>query len=340
MSKVAVVILNWNGKKYLQQFLPSVVQYSENESVDVFVADNGSTDDSILFVEKEYKQIKIITLDKNYGFAEGYNRALNQIDAEYFVLLNSDVEVTENWIFPIINLMEKDKTVAAAMPKMKSFAQREYFEYAGAGGGFIDKFGYPFCRGRILNVIEKDNGQYNDNREIFWATGACMFVRADLYKQFGGLDDYFFAHMEEIDLCWRMKNAGFKIMYVAEVEVFHVGGGTLPNNNPKKIYLNYRNNLFLLYKNLPENKILSSLIFRMILDGFSALVYLLSFRFSFFKAVIQAHFAFYQKLPDYRKQRKQFKQLIVKEKHGEMLQKSIVFSFFIFKKKSFNLLFE
>ena len=332
--KIAVVILNWNGVNYLEKFLPSVVKYSANEDVEIYVADNNSTDNSVSFIKSNYPQINIIQLDKNYGFAGGYNQALHQINAEYFVLLNSDVEVTENWIMPIINKMDLDNSIAAAMPKIKSYHDKDKFEYAGAAGGFIDKYGYPFCRGRILDAIEEDTGQYNDEKEIFWASGACMFVKADVYNKLDGLDADFFAHMEEIDLCWRMKNQGYKIMYYPDCEVFHVGGGALPNNNPQKLYLNYRNNLFLLYKNLPSEKRHRIVIFRMILDGASASIYLLNLSFLFFYAVLKAHVHFYLAIKTLKNKRK--KLVHINDYHKEVFDKSIVKMFFIKKNKKFS----
>ncbi len=331
--KVAVVILNWNGQKHLEMFLPSVVAHSAIEGVGIYVADNGSTDNSVEFLKLEYPQINLIILDKNYGYTGGYNRALAQIDAEYFVLLNSDVEVTPNWIEPIIQFMDKDKKVAACQPKILSYSNREYFEYAGAAGGFIDKYGYPFCRGRILNSFEKDEGQYNDTAEIFWATGACLFVRADLFKLTGGLDDNFFAHMEEIDLCWRLKNMGYKIYYLSSSTVYHLGGGSLSNNSPKKLYLNYRNNLFLLHKNLPIKRKFIIIFARLILDGFSALVYLISFKFAFFTAVFNAHVGFYSYLINNKGSKND---MINNINHSEIYKHSIIKAFFIQRIRKFT----
>ncbi len=337
MPKIAVVILNWNGEKFLEKFLPSVTQYSDNQNIELYIADNNSSDNSVQFLTENYPQIKLILLDKNYGFAEGYNKALNQVEADYFVLLNSDVEVTENWIFPIINYMEKNENVAAVQPKILAYNNKEDFEYAGAAGGFIDKLGYPFCRGRIISEVEKDEGQYDNITEIFWATGACMFVRANIYKEFGGLDADFFAHMEEIDLCWRLKNAGYKIVYSNESKIYHVGGGTLGSESPHKLFLNYRNNLLLLYKNLPTSKLFFTIYFRLLLDGLSGLVYLMSFKFSFFFAVIKAHFDFYAKIPIFRKKRKQLLQNNNNsEIHKQIFRKSIVFNFMIKKNKKFT----
>jgi hypothetical protein len=311
-----------------------VVENSQEKDSQIFVADNGSSDDSVEFLKTNYPEIRLICLDKNYGFSEGYNRALNKIDAKYFVLLNSDVEVTPNWISPIVEIMDNDSNIAAAAPKLLAFHNKTSFEYAGAAGGYIDKFGYPFCKGRIISVIEKDNGQYDGVFDVFWASGACLFVRADLYKKFGGLDNDFFAHMEEIDLCWRLKNQGFSIKNVNTVHVFHVGGGTLPNENPRKIFLNYRNNLLLLLKNLPKKNLFSSIFIRMILDGMSGTVYLLRGKFRFFFAVIKAHFAFYLVIPKYLKKRKELTK--IETIHSETYTKSIVVSFFIGKAKTFD----
>ncbi len=332
--KTAIVILNWNGKKILEQFLPSVIKYSKNDDTEVIVADNGSTDYSVSFLKEKFPEIELILFDKNYGFTGGYNKALQQINAEYFVLLNSDVEVTKNWLNPIINILDADKTIVAAMPKILAYNNKNQFEYAGASGGFIDKFGYPFCRGRILDKIEEDRGQYNDVKDIFWASGAAMFVRADLYKHFGGLDDDFFAHMEEIDLCWRMKNAGYRIVVVPESVVYHVGGGTLPNNNPQKVFLNHRNNLFLLLKNLPKQKLIPLIFSRLILDGLSGILYLVSLKFGFFFALIKAHFNFYGNISKMIKKRNT--QNVSEGNQNEIYQKSIVFSYFLRKKDTFD----
>jgi len=247
--KIAVVILNWNGIKHLGEFLPSVLA-STWPDLDIIVGDNGSTDGSVEFLQQNFPSVQIIQNDKNYGFTGGYNRVLEKVDADYFILLNSDVEVHNGWIEPVIDLMETDPLVAAAVPKIKSFAQKNYYEHAGAAGGFIDVFGYPFCRGRMFYEIEEDNGQYEQSGEVFWASGAAMFVKKQYWVEAGGFDDRFFAHMEEIDLCWRLKNMGYKIMYCAESEVYHVGGGTLNTENPFKTFLNFRNNLLLLKNNL------------------------------------------------------------------------------------------
>ncbi len=331
--KIAIVILNWNGEKFLKKFLPSVVKYSEGENNEIIVADNGSTDNSVSFLKGNYPNVRLILFNKNYGFTGGYNKALEQIDAKYFVLLNSDVEVTENWIEPIVSMMDKDTTIAAAMPKIISYEKQCSFEYAGASGGFIDKYGYPFCRGRIIDTTEEDVGQYDSIEDVFWASGAAMFVRANLYKKVGGLDNDFFAHMEEIDLCWRLKNMGHRVVVNPKSVVYHVGGGTLPNNSPRKIYFNYRNNLFLLLKNLPSNKIIPIIFSRLVLDGLSGFVYLASFKFNFFFAVLKAHFSFYTNIVKTLKKRD--KQIVKDQNHKEVYNKSIVFSYFIKKKNAF-----
>lgn len=332
-SKVAVVILNWNGRKFLQQFLPGLIENSSVPCVELYVADNGSTDDSVSFIQQNYPQIKLVLFDKNYGFTGGYNKALGQIESEYFVILNSDVEVTPNWLEPLIDFMDKNRASAACQPKIKSFAQKDYFEYAGAAGGFIDKYGYPFCRGRILNELEKDEGQYDDVREIFWATGACMFVRASVFQSAGGFDEDFFAHMEEIDLCWRFKNMGHKIYYHPASVVYHVGGGALPNDSPRKLFLNYRNNLFLLLKNLNGAQLLPGLFKRMILDGFSATLYLTGLKFSSFGAVFRAHLAFYKLL--FKMYRKRNKKQLKLNQIEEIYPGSIVYEYFLKKRKYF-----
>lgn len=336
MLKTAIVILNWNGVDFLKKFLPTVIQYSESEETKVIVADNGSTDESIRLLQTDFPETRIIELDRNYGFSEGYNRALEQIEAEYFVLLNSDVEVTPNWVDPIINAFEKDASIGAAMPKMKAYHDKKLFEYAGAAGGFIDKMGYPFCRGRIISEVETDEGQYNDAKEIFWASGACMFVRSKVYRECGGLDNDFFAHMEEIDLCWRIKTEGYKIMYFPDVEVYHVGGGTLPNNSPGKIYLNYRNNLSLLYKNLPSGKLWTTILFRMMLDFVSALLYIAQGKFSFYTSVVKAHWHFVFQLKKMRKKRKALLRKRSNKLSKEVFDGCIVFDFFLKGKKRFD----
>lgn len=334
--KVAVVILNWNGRSYLERFLPSVVNFSQTDEVKVVIVDNNSTDDSCDFVSKTYPQIELIRFDKNYGFARGYSLALPQINAEYYVLLNSDVEVTENWLPPIITRMDEDHEIAAMMPKILSWENREYFEYAGAAGGFIDKYGYPFCRGRILTTIEKDEGQYDESIEIFWASGACMVLRASAYSKTGGLDGDFFAHMEEIDLCWRLKRLGYSIHYCADSVVYHVGGGTLPNDNPRKLYYNYRNSLYLLFKNISHAGFFTILMPRMVLDGVSAGAYLLQGKFLFSISVLRAHIRFYLSLMMLINKRRIFNKIIAKAQVSRIYNKSIVLSYFAKGKRKFG----
>lgn len=336
MTDIAVVILNWNGKGYLEKFLPFVVKHSSFRDTEVIVADNGSTDDSIAFILKHFPTVRVITLGKNYGFAWGYHKALEEIHSKYYVLLNSDVEVTPDWLIPLFNMMELHPKMGACMPKIVSYHHRDQFEYAGASGGYIDRFGYPFCRGRILSQIEKDHGQYDAFSEIFWASGACMFVRATAYEYAGGLDEAFFAHMEEIDLCWRMHRTGWKVSVVPASKIYHVGGGTLPNNNPSKLYLNYRNSLFMLIKNLPVFQLIPVVLIRMILDGFSAILYLIQGNPGFFFAVIRAHLAFQRRIPGLIKKRRELKGTIRTGKFKEIYPRSIVFDFFVCRKRKFD----
>lgn len=287
-KKVAVVILNYNTREFLEKFLPSVSKTSY-PNTEIVVADNASTDDSVEFVRINYPLVKTIVLDKNYGFTGGYNRALKQIEADYYVLLNSDVEVASNWIEPMLSLMESNQQIAAIQPKLLAWHQRDSFEYAGASGGFIDSYGFPFCRGRIFEYLEKDLMHYNDARQVFWASGAALFIKANLYHEIGGLDEDFFAHMEEIDLCWRLQNAGHQIWICPESVVYHVGGGTLQKTNPRKTYYNFRNGLILLLKNLPSNKLTSVLVFRIFLDNIAAVRFLMQGKWGDFKAITSAH---------------------------------------------------
>lgn len=273
--KTSVVILNWNGAEMLRRFLPSVIAYSQGEGVEICVADNASSDNSCEVIEREFPEVRLIRLSENYGFAEGYNRALQQIDAEYVVLLNSDVEVTSGWLEPMTDYLDKHPQVAACQPKLLSFQEKSCFEYAGASGGFIDKYGYPFCRGRIFDVVESDRGQYDDIIPVFWATGAALLIRLQVYREVGGLDGRFFAHMEEIDLCWRLRSRGYGIVCLPFSKVYHVGGATLKKENPRKTLLNFRNNLIMLYKNLPENELYRVMRVRLFLDYLAAFVFLL-----------------------------------------------------------------
>ena len=291
MHTTAVVILNWNGVEHLRQFLPSVMQNTPS-GVRIVVADNGSTDTSLAFVEQNYPNVEIVRLDSNYGFAEGYNRALKEVDADYYILLNSDVEVTAGWTSPLITILDKNPTVAAVAPKLLSLAEPTRFEYAGAAGGFIDFLGYPFCRGRILSTTEQDCGQYDTPREVFWASGAAFCCRAEVFHSLGGFDGDFFAHMEEIDLCWRMQLAGYKVMCEPRSVVYHLGGGTLPNESPRKLYLNYRNNLSMLFKCAPAWQRCVVAVARPAADMLSALIYLLKGQFSLTQATLRAYWDF------------------------------------------------
>ena len=336
MYKTAVVILNWNGIGYLKMFLGSVIKYSSDKDTVIFVADNGSTDGSLEWITANYTGVKIIRLEKNHGFAGGYNMALSQIDARYFVLLNSDIEVTAGWLQPLVSFMDNNPDVASCQPKIRSYYQKDQFEYAGAAGGFIDRYGYPFCRGRIFDKIEKDNGQYDSQIDIFWASGACMIVRSDAWKRCGGFDSDFFAHMEEIDLCWRFNKAGFRVSYIPESVVYHVGGGSLPYDSPFKTYLNFRNSLFLLYKNLPDNELHTIMFARRLLDGMAALRFLLSGNFGSFKSVWRAHMDYYSNLSELKKKREIVKKLEVNKFPVQILNKSIVFEFYLKGNRTFS----
>ncbi len=336
MIKIAVVILNWNGRKLLEQFLPLVEKYSKNDYTDIYVADNASTDDSVEYLKKQHPKVKLVINDKNYGFAEGYNVALKQISADYYVILNSDVEVTEDWLDGMIDAVKDDDKIVAVQPKIKAFRNKEYFEYAGAAGGMIDRFGYTFCRGRIFNVFEKDLNQYEQKTDIFWASGACLFINAKLFHEVGGFDADFFAHMEEIDLCWRLKNRGYRIVYTPKSTVYHVGGATLKETNPFKTYLNFRNNLFLLYKNLPKNKIKRIFLTRLILDGIAGVKFLLSFEFRNFLAVLKAHYSFYTNISKFKSKRKFNLSKNTVSKHKEIYNGSIVYQFFVKKVKYYK----
>lgn len=330
-TQTAIVILNWNGRKYLHDFLPYVIKF-KGDSEEIFIADNASTDDSIELINRYFPEVKLIKLKENYGFSKGYNEALKQIDAKYYVLLNSDIEVTQNWTKPLIDYLENNPQVAACQPKIRSWHNREQFEYAGAGGGYIDFLGYPFCRGRIFNALEKDNGQFDDILDVFWASGACLFVKSKVFHELGGFDDDFFAHMEEIDFCWRAKNNGYKIVYHSGSTVFHIGGGTLPKNSPRKTYLNFRNNFCLLYKNLPQNQLFIIFLYRFLLDGIAAFKFFFDGSFLDSFAVFKAHLYFYKNLPKLYKKRKSLKQKNV----SEIYKKNIAFEHFIRGKKIFN----
>ncbi|MBK7347186.1 MAG: glycosyltransferase family 2 protein [Chitinophagaceae bacterium] len=329
---VAIVILNWNGKAYLEKFLPIVLK-SSYENKTVIVADNASTDDSVLFLRNHYPGVRLIENAANEGFAGGYNKALQQVNSEYCILLNSDVEVTEQWIEPVIAIMEANKKIAACQPKILSFKQKKYFEYAGAAGGWIDSMGYPFSRGRVFDCCETDNGQYNNASPCFWATGTAMFVRTEVFKQLAGFDESFFAHQEEIDLCWRMQLAGYAVFVQPASVVYHIGGGTLPSGNSRKVYLNYRNNLVMLYKNLPVSEKIWKIPVRLVLDGIAACRELVSADAGYFMAVIKAHMYFYGWLIGKKKKNK-FTPKRLTGLHG-VYKGLLIWEYFIKKKKAF-----
>ncbi len=328
MKKIAVVVLNWNGVKLLEQFLPSVISYSSEATI--YVADNASTDNSIQFIKDNFSTIKIIQNDGNYGFANGYNIALQEVEEAYYCLLNSDVEVTENWLNPVLSIFETEKNVAIIQPKILDFKNKEYYEYAGAAGGFIDKYGYPFCRGRLFETIEKDSHQYDDEIAIFWASGACFFIRKEVYKELNGFDGDFFAHQEEIDLCWRAFNLGYKAKYTSKSVVYHVGGATLNQANPKKTFLNFRNSLLMLLKNLPKNKLFSILFLRLVLDGIAGIKFIFQGNFKHCFAIIKAHFHFYHLIFKNLKKRNAI------QKENYFQTKSIVYSYFVKRGKVFE----
>ncbi|MCX2474592.1 glycosyltransferase family 2 protein [Pedobacter sp. MC2016-05] len=330
---VAVVILNWNGKAFLQQFLPGIL-LTQYDNLQIFVGDNASTDDSVAFLEINFPTVKIIKNDLNYGFAGGYNKVLERVEAEYFVLLNSDVEVTSNWIKPVIDLMESDDSIAAAQPKIKSQLKKSDFEYAGAAGGYLDIYAYPFCRGRLFNVYESDEGQYNDQKEIFWASGAAFFIKSRCWIETGGLDADLFAHMEEIDLCWRLKNLNYKIMYCPTSEVFHVGGGTLQTENPFKTYLNFRNNLIIMQKNLPAGDAFFRIGIRMWIDFVAWWHFLLSGKPKFTLAVTKGHWHFIKSIAKTNKKRTSVQKPYAA--HAGVYNNSVVWAFFIKKIKYFS----
>ncbi|MBC7913114.1 MAG: glycosyltransferase family 2 protein [Pyrinomonadaceae bacterium] len=329
--KVAVVILNWNGKHYLEQFLPSVLK-SGYSNLEIIVADNASTDGTAAFLHEKYPEVTLLSNPENLGFTGGYNAVLSKVEADYLVLLNSDVEVTEGWIDPVIELMESDPLIAAAQPKIKDFHQKDHFEYAGAAGGYLDKFGYPFCRGRIFDSIEQDQGQYNLATEIFWASGAAMFIKKACWEEVSGFDTDFFAHMEEIDLCWRLKNLGYKIMYCPASSVYHVGGGTLRSDNPYKTYLNFRNNLFMLLKNLNSDTVYGIIFLRFWLDLISLIHFIIQGRFKHAAALNKAHRAFFKDF--YKTKQKRQPSTSNANKQG-YFKRSIVWEYFVMKKKYF-----
>jgi len=336
MKKVAIVILNWNGEKMLKEYLPSVLRYSRDEAT-VYVADNASTDDSLSLLRQHIPEVKLIVLDKNWGFAEGYNKALRQIEAEYYLLLNSDIEVTHHWMTPMIEYLDSHPDVAACQPKLLSMYDKDSFEYAGASGGFLDFYGYPFCRGRIFDTVEEDNGQYDNLTDVLWATGAALMIRSKDYWDVDGLDGRFFAHNEEIDLCWRLRIKGRRIVCVPESYVYHVGGGTLPKGNPMKTFLNFRNNLTMLYKCLPEEDLKKVMRWRWWLDYIAAWEMLVLKRnVGDFKAVYRARKTFKQWRKDFEADRQRIQASRVERKVPERKAFSLLWQYYVKGRKTFS----
>ena len=329
--KTAVVILNWNGQKLLEQFLPSVINFSSEEAT-IYVADNASTDNSIRFIKEQYPSVKIIENTINGGYAKGYNDALQYVEEDIYCLLNSDIEVTENWLAPVIEVFKEEENTAIIQPKLLDFKNKTKFEYAGAAGGFIDLFGYPYCRGRVFNHLETDNKQFDAISEIFWASGACLFIRSKVYHQLGGFDEDYFAHQEEIDLCWRTQNEGFQIKYVGASTVYHVGGATLQETNPQKTFLNFRNSLYTIAKNVPKRFVFIVVIFRLLLDGIAGVKFILELRPVHTWSIIKAHFSFYKNLPKMIRKRRS-----ISFKQTNYFQSfSIVWQHFILRKNKFT----
>lgn len=336
MKKVSIVILNWNGSEMLRRFLPSVISYSKDDNIEICVADNGSTDQSVEIIKKEFPAIKIIQLMQNWGFAEGYNKAIQQIDAEYVMLLNSDVEVTENWLSPLISFMDMHSEVSACQPKILSYNNKTQFEYAGACGGYMDKYGYPFCRGRVFNQLEYDNGQYDEIQTVFWATGAALFIRLEDYKSIGGFDGRFFAHMEEIDLCWRLQNMDKKIVCIPQSKVYHVGGATLSKENPRKTYLNFRNNLLMLYKNTLSQDLTTVMRLRLLLDYIAIVKYILTADFMNAKAIYKARRDFYKLRNSFIDDRIEIQHNRIRSHIKEMSMRSVLWQFYFISKKKYS----
>lgn len=332
--KVAVVILNYNGTDMLGRFLPSVVKYSPD--AEIVVADNASTDDSVAVVAKDFPGVRLIRLDRNYGFADGYNKALEQVDAEYFLLLNSDVEVTEGWLEPLLSFMEGNPNAVACQPKILAYNNKTHFEYAGASGGFIDRYGYPYCRGRLFDSVEEDKGQYDSPCRVFWATGAAMMVRSAAFRKVGGFDGSFFAHMEEIDLCWRLLARGGEIYAVPQSRVYHVGGATLNKSNPRKTFLNFRNNLLMLYKNLPHDELRSVMRIRAVLDYVAAFKFLLTGNWGDFKAVLHARREYKRMRTNYKSVREQNLAASTVSVIEERARFSLLWQYYVKGKKYFS----
>lgn len=336
MEKVAIVILNWNGREMLSRYLPSVLASAGADGVGVYVADNGSTDDSVAMLKRDFPQVHLILLKENHGFADGYNLALQQVDAEYVVLLNSDVEVSEGWLSPLLTYMDAHPEVAACQPKIRSLRQPACFEYAGAAGGYIDRYGYPYCRGRIFHTIEEDRGQYDTTASVFWATGAALFIRLNDYRAVGGLDGRFFAHMEEIDLCWRLRVRGRGVVCVPDSVVYHLGGATLQKESPRKTFLNFRNNLLMLYKNLSEAELKPVMRVRACLDYIAALKFLLTGQVAHARAVMQARREYKALLPDFKATRQENLQQTILTDIPERSNFSILAKFYLKGKRTFT----
>ena len=325
---VAIVILNYNGQHYLEKFLPKVIEHSGNHTV--WIADNASTDHSLEWLKTHYPELNTLTISENKGYAGGYNDALRRIQADYYILLNSDIEVTENWITPVIEFMESDPLIAACQPKIRAYDLPTHFEYAGAAGGYMDYLGYPFCRGRIFDTREEDLGQYDDEKDVFWATGACLFVRSSAFHAASGFDESFFAHMEEIDLCWRLLNMRFRITYCGKSTVYHVGGGTLHKSNPKKTFLNYRNNLIMLFKNLPKGRRWKTVFIRLVLDGISSVRFMATGAWPDVLAIVRAHFAFYAMIPELTRKTPRTRY------RAPLYYRSVVWEYFVLGKHKFG----
>ncbi|MCF0072501.1 glycosyltransferase family 2 protein [Dyadobacter sp. CY261] len=325
---VAIVILNYNGQHYLEKFLPKVVEHSGGNAI--WIADNASTDQSLSWLNAHYPELNTLVINENKGYAGGYNDALHRIRADYYILLNSDIEVTENWIDPVIAFMETDPRIAACQPKIRAYDLPTHFEYAGAAGGYMDYLGYPFCRGRIFDTREEDFGQYDDERDVFWATGACLFVRSSAFHEAAGFDESFFAHMEEIDLCWRLLNMRYRITYCGKSMVYHVGGGTLHKSNPRKTFLNYRNNLIMLYKNLPKGRRWKTVLIRLVLDGISSARFMATGAWPDVLAIIRAHFAFYRMIPKLTRNTPRTRH------RAPLYYRSVVWEYFVLGKHKFD----
>lgn len=328
--KIAIVILNWNGQKLLEQFLPSVINFNAEDAT-IYLVDNASSDDSIAFVNEFYPSVIIVENATNGGYAKGYNDALQQIDADIYCLLNSDIEVTQNWLTPVIEVFKKEENTAIIQPKLLDFKDKTKFEYAGAGGGFVDLYGYPYCKGRVFNHLETDNGQFDGISDIFWASGACLFIRSKVYHQLNGFDEDYFAHQEEIDLCWRAQNEGYNIKYVGTSTVYHVGGATLQETNPQKTFLNFRNSLLNVVKNVPKKWFLFVVFSRLILDGIAGIKFMIELRPIHTWAIVKAHFSFYKNFNAFLKKRKK-----LENKSDYNLHTSIVWQYFFLKRKKFK----